>query len=84
MEFQYSLLFAGSFCYILFGIKKKAATLYGVFVGMYDFKITKNNAGKYIENIYIKSLPIIERKRAFFFDETQCVQFEKIVRKRVK
>lgn len=53
----------------------------GVFVGIYDFKITKQISGKYLNTIYEKSLPIIEKKRMIYPDEPQCVQFEKIVRK---
>ena len=56
----------------------------GVFAGIYDFKITKRIAGKYLNAIYEKSLPVIEKKRMIYPDEPQCIQFEKIVRKCAK
>lgn len=51
----------------------------GIAAKIYDYKITKKVAAKYLKDIYHKSLPVIEKKRIIYSDEPQCVEFQRIV-----
>lgn len=53
----------------------------GINAGIYDFSITKKIAAQYLNNIYYKSLPVIEQRRKMFPDEPQCTEFESVVKK---
>lgn len=56
----------------------------GIQSGIYDFNVTKKIASKYLTDVFEKSRPIIEHKRKIYPNESQCVEFEKIVRKMSK